>query len=123
MLRSSKIHKEIAKKFMLKSGEFVTVTHISGDPTWTGDYDQTPVYVSGTSATICRCVPLGEEIRISEQVYGVGDAHAWFPYDVTIGVQDFVVFSSTSLFSGTWVVGTALPHDTVTETYLRRQRG
>jgi len=123
MLRSSTIHKEIAKKFMLKSGEFVTVTHISGDPTWIDEYSQTPSYVSGSTVTICRCIPVGKDIRIAEQVYSIGDAHAWFPYDVTVDVQDFVAFSGTSSFSGTWVVGTALPHDTVTETYLRRQHG
>ena len=108
---------------MLKTGEFVTLTHISGTPTWNGEYNQTPSYTSGSSTVICRAIPVREEITIKEQVFGVGDVHAWFPYDVNVQIQDEVTFSGTSLFSGTYLVNWAGNTETSFETYMKKQDG
>jgi hypothetical protein len=123
MLRSTNIQREIAKKMMLKTGEFVSLAHITGTPTWTGDYDQTPVYTSSTSTVICRAVPVREEITIQEQIFGVGDVHAFFSYDTSIDIHDEVTFSGTSLFSGSYVVNWCGYTETSTETFLKRQDG
>ena len=108
---------------MLKTGEFVTLVHVSGTPTWGGEHGQTPSYTSGSSSVICRTIPVREEILVQEQIFGVGDVHGWFPYDVTVDIQDEVTYGSTSLFSGTYLVNWCGKTETSFEAYMKKQDG
>jgi hypothetical protein len=120
-MRAINLHKQPLKRALQDTGESVTLVHVSGEATWGGDYDQTPVYSSGTSTVYARIVPIRDEVQLEDQIYTLGDVRAFLPYNTSVEPNDQI--TATGTFSGTWTIMNVVDWDAEKECYCKKNMG